>query len=266
MSAQVALPGGLELIRLEQPSQRLARVVLDRPPANALSHQFMDEMGTVTAWLATTETQLVVLRSDAEMFMAGADLNMVNEGWDDQDATTEKCQHMMNRWERLPMLTLAAIGGHALGAGCELAMSCDFRVMARGRARIGLPESLRGLISAAGGTQRMSRLVGAARALDLCVRGRMITADEAEQYGLVTEAVDAEQLDERIAELCEELLGLPRLTTQAIKRCILEGWDLSLAEGFALERRELAGLRDTHDTREGVQSFIEKRAPNFIGR
>ena len=259
-------PPGLELIRVEQPSERLAAVVLDRPPANALSHRFMDELGEVTAWLEPGETQLVVLRSDAPMFMAGADLNMVNEGWDDQDATTEKCQRMMNRWERLPMLTLAAIGGHALGAGCELAMSCDFRVMARGRARIGLPESRRGLISAAGGTQRMSRLVGPARALDLCVRGRMIGADEAEGYGLVSQAVDEDRLDERVAELCEEMLGLPRLTTQAVKRCILEGRDLPLAEGFALERRELAGLRDTHDTREGVQSFIEKRAPNFIGR
>ena len=222
-------PGGLELIRLEQRSERLAEVVLDRPPANALSHQFMDELGAVTAWLEPGEIQLVVLRSNARMFMAGADLNMVNEGWDDQDATTEKCQQMMNGWERLP-------------------------------------ESLRGLISAAGGTQRMSRLVGPARALDLCVRGRMIGADEAERYGLVTEAVDSERLAERVAELCEELLALPRLTTQAIKRCVLEGRDLPLAEGFALERRELAGLRDTHDTREGVQSFIEKRAPNFIGR
>ena len=259
-------PGGLELIRVEQSSERLAAVVLSRPPANALSHQFMDELGAVTAWLEPGETQLVVLRSDAPMFMAGADLNMVNDGWDDQAATTEKCQAMMNGWERLPMLTLAAIGGHALGAGCELAMSCDFRVMARGRGRIGLPESLRGLISAAGGTQRMSRLVGPARALDLCVRGRMIDADEAERYGLVTEVVEPDGLELRVTELCDELLALPRLTTQAIKRCILEGRDLPLAEGFTLERRELAGLRDTHDTREGVQSFIEKRSPNFIGR
>ena len=202
-------PGGLELIRVEQPSERLAAVVLDRPPANALSHQFMDELGTVTAWLEPGETQLVVLRSDTGMFMAGADLNMVNDGWDDQAATTEKCQAMMNGWERLPMLTLAAIGGHALGAGCELAMSCDFRVMARGRGRIGLPESLRGLISAAGGTQRMSRLVGPARALDLCVRGRMIGADEAERYGLVTEAVDEDGLDGRMAELCGSCWPFP---------------------------------------------------------
>ena len=172
----------LKLIRFEQQSDRLATVVMDRPPANALSHAFMDELNVVVAYLELTEIQLVILRSDAPMFMAGADLNMVDEGWDEQDATTEKCQAMMNHWEALPMLTLAAINGHALGAGCELAMSCDFRVMARGRGRIGLPESLRGLISAAGGTQRMTRLVGSARALDLCVRGRMINADDAERY------------------------------------------------------------------------------------
>ena len=256
----------LELLRFEQQSERLATVVMDRPPANALSHRFMDELAAVTARLEPSDIQLVILRSDAPMFMAGADLNMVDEGWDDQDATTEKCQAMMNGWEGLPMLTLAVINGHALGAGCELAMSCDFRVMAQGKARIGLPESLRGLISAAGGTQRMTRLVGPARALDLCVRGRMIDADEAERYGLVNEAVDPDAIDQRVGELRDELLSLPRLTTQAIKRCILGGLALPIDEGFALERGELAGLRDTHDTREGVRSFIEKRDPRFIGR
>lgn len=256
----------LRLIRLEQQSDRLAVVVMDRPPANALSHAFMDELNIVVAHLEPTELQLVILRSDAPMFMAGADLNMVDEGWDEQDATTEKCQAMMSCWEALPMLTLAAINGHALGAGCELAMSCDFRVMARGRGRIGLPESLRGLISAAGGTQRMTRLVGSARALDMCVRGRMINADDAERYGLVNEAVDADAFDQRIGELRDELLALPRLTTQGIKRCIQHGLELTIDDGLALERRELAALRDTEDTREGVRSFIEKRQPRFVGK
>jgi enoyl-CoA hydratase/carnithine racemase len=262
----IGRPTGLELIRFHEESGRLATVVLDRPPANALSLQFMDEVDAITAYLETTELQLVVLRSSAPMFMAGADLNMVDEGWDDQAATTEKCQAMMTRWERLPMMTLAVINGHALGAGCELAMSCDFRLMAQGKARIGLPESLRGLISAAGGTQRMGRLVGPARALDMCVRGRMIDAGEAERLGLVNEAVNAELLSERASELAVEILALPRLTTQAIKRCILFGLEQPLEEGLALERRELAGLRDTHDTREGVRSFIEKREPKFTGR
>jgi enoyl-CoA hydratase/carnithine racemase len=259
------VPRDLELISFQEESDRLATVTLDRPPANALSLQFMDEVDAVAAHVETTELQVVVLRSSAPRFMAGADLKMVDQGWDDQAATTEKCQAMMNRWERLPMLTLAVINGHALGAGCELAMSCDFRLMARGRAKIGLPESLRGLISAAGGTQRMGRLVGQARALDMCIRGRMIDADEAERFGLITEAADAERLDDRASEFAAELLALPRLTTQAIKRCILVGLELPLDEGFALERRELEGLRDTHDTREGVRSFIEKREPKFNG-
>ena len=258
--------GALQLVRYEQKSDRLVHVVLDRPPANALSLELMDELESVAAQLEASEAQVVVVRSDQRMFMAGADLNMVNQGWETVRATIKKCQALMNRWEALPMMTVAVVNGHAAGAGCELTLTCDWRLMARGRPRIGLPEVLRGLLPGAGGTQRMSRLIGRGRALDLCLRGRLIDADEAERIGLISEAVDPEALDARVDELTTELLALPRMSTQAIKRCIVRGLDLALAEGLLIEENEMTALGDSEDTREGVRAFVEKREPRFVGR
>jgi enoyl-CoA hydratase/carnithine racemase len=254
-----------EFVHYEAHGNRLVHVVLNRPPANALSMQVVDELDDVIDRLLSSEVQLVVIRSTSAMFMAGADLNMINAGWDDVRSLVTRTQRMMNRWEALPMMTMAVINGHAAGAGCELSLTCDFRVMARSGPRIGLPEVLRGLLPGAGGTQRMARLIGKGRALDLCLRGRLIQADEAERLGLITEAVDAEQLDARVAELSEELLLLPRLSTQAIKRCIVQGLDVSLAEGLQIEEKEMTALGSSSDTREGVRAFLEKREPNYTG-
>ena len=258
--------GDPQHIQYDQRSERLVHVVLDRPPANALSIELMDQLDAVAARLEASEAQVVILRSAQRMFMAGADLNMVNQGWDNLRATIQKCQRLMNRWEALPMMTVAVINGHAAGAGCELSLASDWRIMARGRPKIGLPEVLRGLLPGAGGTQRMSRLLGRGRALDLCLRGRLIDADEAERIGLISEAVDADGLDARVDELADELLALPRLPTQAIKRCILQGLETSLVEGLRIEENEMSGLGETEDTREGVAAFVEKREPRFVGR
>ena len=258
--------GDPQHIQYDQRSERLVHVVLDRPPANALSIELMDQLDAVAARLEASEAQVVILRSAQKMFMAGADLNMVNRGWDNLRATIQKCQRLMNRWEALPMMTVAVINGHAAGAGCELSLASDWRIMARGRPKIGLPEVLRGLLPGAGGTQRMSRLLGRGRALDLCLRGRLIDADEAERIGLISEAVDADGLDARVDELADELLALPRLPTQAIKRCILQGLETSLVEGLRIEENEMSGLGETEDTREGVAAFVEKREPRFVGR
>lgn len=254
-----------QFVHYETHSDRLVHVILDRPPANALSMQVVEELDAVIDLLLSSEVQLVVLRSASAMFMAGADLNMINAGWDDVRSLVTRTQRMMNRWEALPMMTMAVINGHAAGAGCELSLASDFRIMARNGPRIGLPEVLRGLLPGAGGSQRMARLIGRGRALDLCLRGRLIRADEAERIGLITEAVDAEQLDTRVAELTQELTALPRLSTQAIKRCIVQGLDVSLAEGLRIEEKEMTALGGSSDTREGVRAFLEKREPSYTG-
>jgi enoyl-CoA hydratase/carnithine racemase len=253
-------------IRVERGGDGLTRVIFARPPANALNSEVIDDVQRCAEDLAADPPRVVVLGSAAPMFMAGADLTMVDAGWDALRQTIGRFQHAVNTWEKVPCPTIASIGGHALGAGCEISLACDFRIMARGRARIGLPEVRRGLIAAGGGTQRTVRLLGRTRALDLSLRGLMLDADRAEQIGLITQAVDAGGLEAATQALAEELLGLPTLTMAAIKRCINEGGDLDLAGGLAVEQREMSALGATEDTREGVRAFVEKREPLFVGR
>jgi enoyl-CoA hydratase len=172
----------------------------------------------------------------------------------------------MQVWAHLTCPTVALINGHALGGGCELALACDWRIMARGPARIGLPEVRRGLLPAAGGTQRVLRLVGAARARDIAMLGRLLDADTAAAIGLVTEACDAEDLEGAGEKLVSQILALPFMASAAIKRCLLEGAEVSLAEGMLIERREAVGLADSADSVEGIRAFVEKREPEWSHR
>jgi enoyl-CoA hydratase/carnithine racemase len=253
-------------LRVERGASGLTRVTFDRPPANALNSEVIDEVQRCSEELIANSPRVVILASAAPMFMAGADLTMVNTGWDEISRTIGRFQHAVNTWEKVPCPTIASINGHALGAGCEIALACDFRIMARGKARIGLPEVRRGLIAAGGGTQRTVRLLGRTHALNLSLRGLMIDADRAEQIGLITQAIDADGLVPATQALADELLGLPTLTMAAIKRCINEGGDLDLTSGLAVEQREMSVLGATEDTREGVRAFVEKREPQFVGR
>jgi len=221
----------------------------------------------VAKMLSDAETRVVLLKSALPIFMAGADLvHMVDSGWDALRSTIVRFQATVNDWEAIPGATIAVINGHAAGGGCEMTLACDWRLMARGRPRIGLPEGPKGLLPAGGGTQRMVRLLGRARALDLCIRGRLVDADEAERIGLIHEAVDADALEARSEALADELLALPQLTLRAIKRCILRGGDTDLASGLTIEENEMAGLGETEDAREGVRAFVEKRDPVFVHR
>ena len=133
-------------LRIERDAGGLTRVTFARPPANALNSQVIDDVQRCAEELIADSPRVVVLASAAPMFMAGADLTMVNAGWDELRATIGRFQRAVNTWEQVPCPTIASINGHALGAGCEIALACDFRIMARGKARIGLPEVRRGLI------------------------------------------------------------------------------------------------------------------------
>lgn len=253
----------LQHIHLDRTDNGAVYATLDRPPANAVNHEVISEIVAVAEEVSTDDTRVVILRSTSRMFMAGADLNMVNSGWDNLTATIADFQAAVNRWEAIPAPTIAVIAGHAAGAGCELSLACDWRLMARGKPRIGLPESLRGLLPAGGGTQRMTRLIGSGHARDLCMRGLLIDADRAERIGLISEAVDEDQLDARADELAAELLGLPQMTLRAIKRCVLQGGDTDLTSGLLIEKDEMSALGKTEDTQEGVRAFVEKREPAF---
>jgi enoyl-CoA hydratase len=253
-----------ELLRTVEEPNGATRVVMDRPPANALSDQLIDELTRMAVDLQDLGPRVVLLTSAQPMFQAGADLDNVNVAWDTVNERIGWFQSATNAWEAISCPTIALINGHALGGGCEMALACDFRIMARGRGRIGLPEVRRGLLAAGGGTQRTARLLGRHVALDLSLRGRMLDADEAARIGLVNEACDADQLEARGMALAEELLALPKLTLAAIKRCVLQGLETDLRGGLAIERAEMTGLGHTVDAHEGVKAFVEKREPVWV--
>jgi enoyl-CoA hydratase/carnithine racemase len=256
-----------EYLRVTDDPSGATRVVMDRPPANALNDQLIDELTRMAKHLAETDHRVVLLTSAAPMFQAGADLvGTVNVDWDAMHARIGWFQAATNAWEAIPVPTIALINGHALGGGCEMALACDFRIMARGKGRIGLPEVRRGLLAAGGGTQRTARLLGRHVALDLSLRGRMLDADEAARIGLVNEACDADQLEVRAQALADELLALPRPALIAIKRCVIGGSDTDLAAGLAIEREQMTALGQTADAHEGVKAFVEKREPVWTHR
>jgi len=231
----------------------VGRVVLHRPPANALNLDLIDELGLAADMLATdVAVRAVVLASDVPGFFM-AEVSAV-------------LRSSLGRWERLPQPTVAVIAGHALGGGCELALTCDFRVMARGKARIGLPEVQRGLLPAGGGTQRVARLLGRGRALDLCLRGRALDADEAERIGLITRACEPSDVDAAGNAVAHEFIDLAPMTLAAIKHTILDGLDMALEPALSLESDAMTRLAATEDAREGVRSFLERRPPRFEGR
>lgn len=238
-----------------------AYVTMNRPPANALSDGLIDELLEAASSIETSSCRVAVLRSEQAIFMAGADLGMVE--WTRQGVETMnvRFQALMETWAGLSAPTVALINGHALGGGCEMALACDFRIMVRGKAKIGLPEVSRGLLPAAGGTQRMLRLLGAARAREYAMLGHLLDADEAASVGLITKACEGEELAAEGDVLVRELLALPFKAVSAVKRCLLEGQDLPLREGLLVERREVVELADSADSVEGIRSFVEKRQP-----
>ncbi len=241
------MSGLLEVVRDER---GVVTATLTRPPVNALSIALMEELRDLAAELAGSDgVRVLVFRSSAPgAFMAGADLGDVLSRLDDVASLNALLRSALDGIERLPFPTIASINGHALGGGCELALACDFRLMARGRARIGLPEVQRGLLAAGGGTQRALRNIGRGRALDLVMRGRMLDADEAERIGLITEAVDEAELESATAKLVEEFLALPAMALAAAKRVLLEGNDVPLADGLTLEG---AAMKDLVTTQSG---------------
>jgi enoyl-CoA hydratase/carnithine racemase len=156
---------------------------------------------------------------------------------------------------------IAYIAGHALGGGLEIALACDLRYASEGRYKLGTPEVTLGLLPGNGGTQRLTRLIGASRALDLLLTGRTFGPEEAQQWGLVAELCDEDGLRER----AERLAAGPALAVAAIKRCVHEGGQLPLEEGLALEAELMESLFRSKDATEGLTAFVEKRKPEFVG-
>lgn len=247
-----------EYVELEiDPETRVGTMRLDRPPMNALSRQVWEEIeAAAIAAAIDDDVHALVVYGGPKVFAAGADIKEF-PGWDYQEvqATGTLLQRAVDTLARLPMATIAAVTGYALGGGCELAMACDFRIVAD-NAKLGQPEILLGLIPGAGGTQRLPRLVGLARAKELVFSGRMVDATEAVAIGLAEEHVPADDVLDRATELAARYAAGPYALRLA-KRAIEDGYEAPLDQALRLERDLFAACFATKDKQIGVESFLE---------
>lgn len=247
-----------DYLRVE-PRGRVAVVHLDRPKMNVLSRAMQDEIAATARELsADPNVRAVVFYGGEKTFAAGADVKeMVH--WDRATAHEQApgLQDAFNAVAAIPVPTIAAITGYALGGGFELAMACDLRIAATD-STVGQPEILLGIIPGAGGTQRLSRLIGESRAKDIILTGRFVTADEALTLGMVNEVVAPESVFDRAVEVAEQLSRGPREAMIAAKRAIEQGLEQPLAAGLVTEQREFADLFGTPDQILGMQTFIDQ--------
>lgn len=257
-----------ETLLTEQKPSGIYQITLNRPDKlNALSHQLLSELADVfTKLKSAKEAKAVFITGYGEKaFCAGADIKQMK----DMNATTglqfaRFGQYVFRLLEQLGKPSLAAINGYAFGGGCELAMSATLRIAAT-QAQFGQPEIKLGLIPGYGGTQRLARLIGKGRALDLCLSGRTFSADEAYAWGLVTEVVPFEHLHSRAEEILLQLTQMPSLAMAYIMNAIDQGYDLTLDEGLKIEAAYFGLACATEDKTEGVNAFLEKRKARFTG-
>lgn len=246
-----------EWVRLEVEGG-IGTIRLDRPPMNALSAQVWDELGAAS--LEATDrkdVRAVVVYGGPKVFAAGADIKqMVDWTYTDVVDGSRRLQAACSALARIPKPTVAAVTGYALGGGCEVALSCDFRV-AGDNAKLGQPEILLGIIPGAGGTQRLSRLVGPARAKDLVFSGRFVDAEEALRIGLVDQVVAPDDVYAAARAMVERYANGPAYALRAAKEVIDRGIEVDLETGLEIERQAFAALFATEDRAIGMRSFIE---------
>jgi len=242
---------------------RVGIVRLNRPQAlNALNVTLMDELlGAVEAFDADAGVGCILITGSDKAFAAGADIKeMADKTYIDifrADYTAD-----YERLTRVRKPVIAAVAGFALGGGCELAMMCDF-IIAADTAKFGQPEIKLGIIPGIGGTQRLTRAVGKAKAMDLILTGRMMDAAEAERSGLVARVVPAASLMEEAMKVAETIAALSQPSLLAAKEAVNRSFETLLAEGVRFERRVFHALFATKDRKEGMTAFIEKRPPRF---
>ncbi|MPZ26432.1 MAG: enoyl-CoA hydratase/isomerase family protein [Micromonosporaceae bacterium] len=255
-----------EFVRLEI-SDGIGTIRLDRPPMNALNAEVQEGLRAAAAGAtAAPDVAAVVVYGGEQVFAAGADIKeMAGMSYADMAARAGALSSAFDAVARIPKPVVAAVTGYALGGGCELALACDWRVVAED-AKLGQPEIKLGVIPGAGGTQRLARLVGSARAKDLIFSGRMVDAAEAERIGLADRVVPPGQVYEQAVALVRPYVGGPAQALRAAKLAVDGGLDRDLAAGLAWESQLFAGLFATEDKREGMAAFIEKRKPSFTGR
>jgi enoyl-CoA hydratase/carnithine racemase len=254
----------------------IARVVMHRKGNNSIAGDLISELVAAFAELgADPEVRVIVLASEYEKyFSVGADLGEMaglDRGATDAEDQiyrfVRQGQAGFDKLEATPKPVIAAINGHALGGGCELALTCDYRVMVEdGRSRIGQSESALGIMPGAGGTQRLVRLLGKARAYPMLLESRRLSAREAEAVGLVDRAVAPDELAGVVDELAQRLAKAPTFALAMIKDAVNRGQDLPLDEAQEIEARNFAKTSLSEDAVTGVVAFLQKTEPEFKGR
>ena len=257
-----------QFINLKQEG-RILTVSLNRPPTNPLSSAFGRELFDAFSEAARMEEVTVVIVTSAQekAFIAGADIKeMAAMNQAQSEAFSKLLQDANNLLSGMKKVVIAAINGHALGGGCELAMACDYRFMAAGKALIGLPEAGLGIVPGAGGTQRLPRLVGLAKAKDILLWGKVMGAEEALAIGLIDRIFEAETFMDEVLKFAGKLASGAGKALGYIKVAVNEGIELPLEEALAVERKY--GLENllTHDAKEGLTAFGEKRKPVFLSK
>jgi enoyl-CoA hydratase len=254
-----------ENIQIEQRG-KVGGIRLHRPRAmNALNQALMQELAdAMQAMDGNPEIGAIVICGDERAFAAGADIKeMAGAG-----AIEMLLEDRISLWDRVAQVgkpVIAAVSGWCLGGGCELALACDM-IVASDTAKFGQPEITIGVIPGAGGTQRLTRSVGKAIAMEMILNNRTLTAEEARQLGMVNRVAPAERYLDEALRLAEEVAGRAPLAVRLAKQSIHQAFELPLQQGLAAERRSFYLLFDSDDQKEGMAAFIEKRAPTWRGR
>ena len=252
---------------LTETRDRVALVTLNRPQRlNALNDQLADELGAALGgYDADPGISVIVITGSAKAFAAGADIGAMAE-WSYAKVLADN--YITRNWEavrytRKPVI--AAVAGYALGGGCELAMACDF-IVAADTAKFGQPEITIGTMPGFGGSQRLPRAVGKAKAMDWCLTGRTIDAIEAESAGLVSRVVPADKLLDEALAVAAQIASYSLPVVMKVKEAVNRAYESSLAEGLLFERREFHATFALDDQKEGMRAFVEKRKPSFRHR
>jgi enoyl-CoA hydratase len=249
----------------------IAVLEINRPPANAYTTELLKELdeGVLNARFDDNVHAIVITGKLEKFFSAGADIKVLRDATPSYKNNFALHGHeVLTRIENTPKIVIAAINGHAQGGGLEIAMACDIRIGKKEGGRIGLPEIGLGVIPGMGGTQRLPRLVGKGRAMELCATGKLIAFEEGLEMGLINHIYDKENFMDQVMEYARQYIppNKSSLAVGKVKRAIQTGLGLSLPDGLAFERELLAQAFASEDGNEGVKAFFEKRTPQFKGK
>jgi enoyl-CoA hydratase/carnithine racemase len=250
---------------LFEKSNGVATLALNHPPANALRVALLKEISAALDEIEKDESvrAIVITGAGEKFFSGGAEIKEFNVV--DPNEQMQLGQGLFRRIETFPKPVIAAINGFALGGGCELAMSCHIRYAAD-TAKLGQPEINLGIIPGWGGTQRLPRLVGRGRAIELMITGDMLTAAEAERWGLVNRVFPAAELKDATLKLAHRLANQAPLASRAILHAVDEGLQVGLVKGMDIERAAFVGIVNSEDAHTGIQAFLTKQKPVFKGK